>query len=232
MYESKHLLHALLYAAMLSLAASANANDAPSWRVHASIASDALRGTLLDSGDGVARALGYDDAFGRSDRQAIGLGFLIAPNQELSLNRGIDRAGGKTVALGATNGVTQAAALSRFEALRYELGYRYSFSDANQSGFFVGTQIGRERHNAVSARLANGRTETLFDRSSGYSFGVSGGYQWAFGAHAALALEIAPTRRPGFEVNRAGAAVLGVRRSGKTSGSTSMPVSLRFSYSF
>jgi hypothetical protein len=167
MHLSKHLLYVAIIGALLPL--TATASDTTRWRLHASIASDALGGTLLKTGNGLAKSVTYGDAFGRSDRQAIGIGFLITPNQELSLSLGLDRADGNTIALGALNGVRLAGTLSDFEARRYELSYRYSFANANESGFFLGAQIGRERHNAVSARLASGRSEVLFNRSSGYS---------------------------------------------------------------
>jgi hypothetical protein len=204
---------------------------APTWRLHASIASDPLGGTLLNKRDGLANSLGYSDAFGRSDRQAVGIGFVFAPNQELSLSLGLDRADGKREALGSVGGVRLAGVLSRFEALRYELGYRYSFASVDSSGFFLGAQIGRERRNAVSVRLANGRSETLFARGTGTSLGLSLGYQWRFTHALSLSLEIAPTQRPGFELG-AGATALGISRRGKTDSAFSAPVSARFSYSF
>ncbi len=229
MQRSKHLLHVAVIGALSPLMATAS--DATHWRLHASIASDALGGTLLKTGNGLAKSVTYDDAFGRSDRQAIGISFLITPDQELSLSLGLDRADGNTIALGAVNGVRLAGALSRFEALRYELAYRYSFANANESGFFLGAQLGRERHNAVSARLANGRSEILFNRGSGYSYGVSAGYQWAFNDAFSLSVDVAPTRRPGFDVNSSGAAALGIQ-AWKSSGALSVPVSLRLSYAF
>jgi hypothetical protein len=229
MHLSKHLLHVAIFSAFLPLVASAG--DTARWRIHAGIASDALGGTLLKTGNGLAKSVTYGDAFGRSDRQAVGIGFLITPDQELSLSLGLDRAGGNTIALGAVNGVRLAGTLSDFEARRVELGYRYSFANANESGFFLGAQIGRERHNTVSARLASGRSEVLFNRSSGYSYGISAGYQWAFNDALSLSVEVAPTRRPGFDVNSAGAAALGIQAR-KSSGALSVPVSLRFSYTF
>jgi hypothetical protein len=148
------------------------------------------------------------------------------------VNLSLDLANGKTTSFGTRNGVTQAGVLSRFEALRYELAYRYYSNAINRSGFFLGAQLGLERHNAVNARLADGQTKPLFQRGSGASVGATAGYQWAFGAATALSLELAPGWRPGFAIDRVGAAALGITRSARTASPFSLPVNIRFSYSF
>ena len=99
--------------------------------------------------------------------------FLITPNQELSVSMGLDRADGDTVALGAPNGVRQAGAVSNFEAVRCELGYRYSFAvlllcRCPFQRLFLGAKLGLERHKPISVRFASGVSETLLTLSSGY----------------------------------------------------------------
>ena len=68
--------------------------------------------------------------------------FLITPNQELSVSMGLDHADGDTVALWCAKWRAPRGTVSNFEAVRCELGCRYSFADAHTSGFFLAQSLG------------------------------------------------------------------------------------------
>lgn len=67
MKHATHTLQTALLAAFLTLAATVQAAESPTWRIHLAFASDPLGGTLLDTRDGLAAELDYNDVFGRSN---------------------------------------------------------------------------------------------------------------------------------------------------------------------
>jgi hypothetical protein len=219
----------LLALIAIAIASVANAQEAGAFSVRGSLGISAMRGDLLPSISGRG-ALDQNDLYKNGRRIALGFGYALTPESQLTVDVARSSAKGEDFLLRA--GTTPLRArLSDDRSTSIMLGYEYALNGLNQSGMLLGAGLGYERRDALSVAALPIANRTLFDKSNGLTADVRVGYQFAVSDSALFRISATPTYSAKRDLRQSNFTAAGLGLA-KEKASWSVPVMAQFEYRF